>query len=343
MRNLNTSSTEPLYILVKNHVLKSADGKLAISENQLEHQFRIANRIWKSGDIQFVLLESNIITNEDWYDYQAGEDDEELHSFADPRAINIYWMNSVYVSTTAVCGYAYLPPDVPMAVLSGNGACLTTTLPHEIGHVLGLLHTHESGDELVDGSNCQIAGDLVCDTPADPTLRYSTVDSSCRYYGTARDAKGQLYHPDTKNIMSYSRKECRTSFTPGQFKRVRALSLGDVRRRASIIAADFKVPSGYIEPGSKVELVGYCSVPGNFSWGLSAGLRWGRYETGKNPTVNIVLNERGLNRIEMKVCLDSMNVCISRVKDVMVGKVSSSGATAIHLSFFILIVILFLL
>jgi hypothetical protein len=346
LRNLNTTNNEPLFVLVKNHVLQSDDGKVAISQNQLENQFRVANHIWKSGDIQFVLLDTNIISNNDWFDYQAGEADEELYdTFADPRAINLYWMNTVSVSATEVCGYAYLPPDVPMAILSSDIACLATTLPHEIGHVLGLLHTHESGNELVDGSNCQTAGDLVCDTPADPILRYSNVDSSCRYYGNARDVNGQLYRPDTKNIMSYSRKECRTALTPGQFRRVRTLSLEDSRRRVSIVAADFTVPPGYIEPGTKVELVGYSSVPGNFSWGLSAGLRWDRYQTGVNPKVDIILHERGINRIEMKVCFDSLNICISRVKDVMVGRVSPpSSAKAIHhLSFCILIVILFLL
>jgi hypothetical protein len=39
-----------------------------------------------------------------------------------------------------------------------------------MGHFLGLLHTHEDsfGKENVDGTNCRTAGDLLCDTKADP-------------------------------------------------------------------------------------------------------------------------------------------------------------------------------
>ncbi len=51
---------------------------------------------------------------------------------------------------------------------------------HEMGHILGLLHTHQdasggshlsTGDELVDQVNnpdqCLFSGDCICDTPAE--------------------------------------------------------------------------------------------------------------------------------------------------------------------------------
>ena len=73
---------------------------------------------------------------------------------------------------------------------------------------MGLYHTHQTsrfGYELVSGSNCDTAGDLICDTPADPGLSSSNVDTTCKYKGTSRDPDGNTYNPDTRNVMSYSR------------------------------------------------------------------------------------------------------------------------------------------
>jgi len=88
---------------------------------------------------------------------------------------------------------------------------------HEIGHHLGLWHTHEDyfGVELVDGSNCQEAGDFICDTPADPKLSlfYEDLYSTCAYENKETDPNGDIYKPDVTNYMSYAPLECLSSFT----------------------------------------------------------------------------------------------------------------------------------
>lgn len=97
-----------------------------------------------------------------------------------------------------------------------------STLAHEIGHALGLYHTHhgtaknnyyEGGvAELVNGSNSQVAGDYVTDTPADPCVWSGS-------YGT--DANGDAYKPDVTNMMCYNPdKDARTHITPGQLSRM---------------------------------------------------------------------------------------------------------------------------
>ena len=78
----------------------------------------------------------------------------------------------------------------------------------------------------MDGSNCETAGDNVCDTPADPNLRQGSncetyiVDRNCNYTGTLKDQADNLFAPDVRNIMSYSYDGCRNRFTPEQAARM---------------------------------------------------------------------------------------------------------------------------
>lgn len=111
-------------------------------------------------------------------------------------------------------------------VLSLNIA--STSLSHETGHFLGLKHPHNnwkkgkrkqecvSRTRTFPHSNvkiCEVNGDGLRDTPAEPDLRNYT-DDSCRYIGNLKDDWGDAYHPDTHNIMSYTKnKDCRYKFT----------------------------------------------------------------------------------------------------------------------------------
>ena len=80
------------------------------------------------------------------------------------------------------------------------------TPPHEMGHIFNLAHPFETvfGVECTSGSNCLLAGDRICDTPADPSLYTYPVDPFCVFVAavTPPCSGDPPYDPDTSNFMS---------------------------------------------------------------------------------------------------------------------------------------------
>ncbi len=136
-----------------------------------------------------------------------------LHN--DPHAVNIYVLKQAG-SNGALASF----------ISNGQGWIGLSrfdagAVGHEMGHYLSLSHTHQwtVPAELVDGSNCEEAGDRHCDTPADPDL-HTKVNNNCEYIGTEVDENGDSYDPDTKNLMSYSLSFCRDYFSPEQIEQM---------------------------------------------------------------------------------------------------------------------------
>jgi hypothetical protein len=144
--------------------------------------------------------------------------------------INIYFFNSIRTGMYTLCGYAYFPEGQDRVLMTNACAMNGSTLPHEFGHYFMLYHTHGktntgSTDELVDGTNCTVAGDKVCDTPPDPNLSGKVSEDDCSYTGAGNDRNGMPFRPDTYNMMSYAPKKCRQNFTSGQFARINYTAL----------------------------------------------------------------------------------------------------------------------
>jgi hypothetical protein len=123
---------------------------------------------------------------------------------------------------------------------------MSAILAHEIGHTLGLYHTHSAGrswshtnnggcgdchQESVSRSRrqeigcvgtynelkCDVNGDYLCDTAADPELT-NLINYPCLYDSSngGTDNWGEVWTPDTSNIMSYSYLDCINFFSPLQ-------------------------------------------------------------------------------------------------------------------------------
>ncbi|OUS02547.1 hypothetical protein A9Q86_03320 [Flavobacteriales bacterium 33_180_T64] len=226
-KTLQRSSTAISSVPIKAHIIRTDSGTGGLSETQLNNAIASMNTYYANAFIEFFLCDGiNYIDSTTYFDYSTDEQDALTNVNNVDNVINIYFANTV--STTdggGLCGYAFFPGG-PEVILMNNSCALNgSTLPHEMGHFFALSHTHGNTNgtltsELVDGSNCSTDGDFICDTPADPQLGGGNVSSSCIYSGSAIDANGAAFTPNPLNIMSYSRKVCRTEFSPQQYARI---------------------------------------------------------------------------------------------------------------------------
>lgn len=232
-----------IYVPLTFHVVRRSNGTGGISQTQLDTAFSDANAAYAPIKIAYCLPGPiDYIDSDAFYDIgSTGEANQLRLVNVVPDTINIYFVNSA-----PFCGISAFTFSATQQIVMNNTCTgLPTnhsTFSHEIGHYWDLFHTHESafGPECVSGSNCSNAGDQVCDTAADPGLSTSNVSLACLYTGVEFGpcSGDPRYAPDPRNYMSYSRKECRDVFTPGQFSRARATLINLRSNLANFLAGD---------------------------------------------------------------------------------------------------------
>ena len=177
------------------------------------------NDAFKRSGISFKYCEIDSIEN---YKYNILALDKEIPElrtlYYKAGVINVFVVDSIPLSGAnySIEGHSFFPGGDDIIVVSsksfsGNG------LTHQMGHFLGLYHTFETffGLELVDGSNCQQAGDLLCDTKADKHVE----QEYCNPKFIEFDPIGQKYRHSFENIMS-SHDSCRCVFTISQLNKM---------------------------------------------------------------------------------------------------------------------------
>ncbi len=252
-------SQNRIYIKVYPHIMTDATGQLAISKAELEESKSQLDKIFNRHSIYFdyqcpdYIVNDFLVTagvaaylcddwlldyhNDDGIDMFIGSDEGEPSAFAidipgGAFGVSGKWGNPIDPN------YSEFVFD-PMPVATSRSSIIA----HEMGHALGLFHTFQSTDytntmfpcsttglnitscpELVNGSNCEQCGDLVCDTPADPNGGYNP--STCRYNDALTDSNGDYYQPDGKNVMSYAGLGCDKHITKGQASRIKMVMQG---------------------------------------------------------------------------------------------------------------------
>lgn len=225
-RMLNHSFRVDIYF----HLIKNSSGTNNISTADVEAEIDEINVNFAEADICFALVGINSVNNNDYATtdnpifltgntlYPMYGNSNRLDAFIFPGDISDFG------------GYAF---DIPNDYFVMDETALggVQTLTHEIGHCLNLIHTHQNSHldcaapsaalkkEQVDGGNCTTAGDLCCDTPADPDIGGAL--SSCNYIGSAVDCENNSYNPLENNFMSYG-GFCRNDFTQCQIDRMHA-------------------------------------------------------------------------------------------------------------------------
>lgn len=205
------------------YILKTSSGNTNINLVEIDASLQQANTFFAPIGIQF---KKNNVVLVDEYVYGAINIDTpqvELNiKHARANEINIYLVESIVKDSASFYGYTYFPTEddknyIYLAQEHFNGINLST----QLGHFMGLLATHEpqGGTEHVDGSNCQSAGDYICDTYADPLL-FGVVDENCLYQGFSVDPSGDFFAPSVANIMSDAPIKCRCVFTQQQYRRM---------------------------------------------------------------------------------------------------------------------------
>jgi hypothetical protein len=220
---------ENICIDVQFHIVRNSDSSLTFTPQSENAMLNELNDFFNPHQIFFNSVGVNFIDNTNYVTTSESETNQLVAIDNNPNALNYYIVDELWDVfddngnfVGFVAGTAVNIPSNHLVIR--NDRVLTTTAPHEVGHCLDLLHTHETnrGVETINGSNCSAAGDLVCDTPADPRLRPTiNVNWSCEYDGTGG------YNPLTNNIMSYSFDFCRDEFTSGQGWRMRQAILNN--------------------------------------------------------------------------------------------------------------------
>ncbi len=271
-KTTNAAFTSVTYVPIRPHILRKSDGTGGMSLANINHVIAITNTYYllNGYGIQFYLAGTapDYIDDDAYYNsYDPANEDALAGSRDATNALNQYYVNNF---SAGIGGYAYYPANDIYSTRSfilnedynlddmGN-----RLIPHELGHTFNLIHTFGDNNgtagttELVTrgaGANCATAGDLLCDTPADPYgkpgANLINDANGCPIYNpnsTARDANNMPYSPSIQNIMSYY-FPCTHNFTPGQYDRMQA----GLALRQSHTAYSLNYPSTLVAAPSNV-------------------------------------------------------------------------------------------
>ena len=272
---LEENASGPYYIRIYVYVIQDDEGNGGQSAETVRNALDNLDALYNPHDIYFVRdCDYMTIPNDTYFMHAKAEKCALWEEYAHPDGITIFLDDDVSFSaggiadgipgTSLILGGTFTPfVNEPIPVIETN------FLAHEMGHCLGLFHTHHGGEpgefeqcgvtsfdatclELSgginmnecgneSGSNSLQCGDYVSDTNAEKGmgLGWKVDENTCIPFGDpGTDPNGQTYYPDTRNIMSYTTPKCATCLTEGQGNRMRLTIAASPDLQQRLVAPD---------------------------------------------------------------------------------------------------------
>lgn len=220
------SRNATIFVPVKFHLVARNDGTGRVKERDVLDQLCAINEDFSEMDIQFYIKDGfNYINNTAVYNTHANTINTIMNFNRVQGALNIFIVNDASPSEDGLgttLGYFTSFRDW-VVMRRDNVGDSFSVLSHEIGHFFSLPHPHRGWDaepwdskkhgcpvktispgniatEKMDGSNCEEAGDGICDTPPD----YNGFGwPNCNFDGGACDPDTVLIDPMETNFMGY--------------------------------------------------------------------------------------------------------------------------------------------
>ncbi len=254
-------SADTLYVGVQVHLLAKDNGAGRFATNRMLDAFCRLNSDFAASGIRFYFKNDwNLIDSTGWYQHETIEQGIDMMLTNNVSgALNAYFAANVADN----CGYNL--PYAGVALSHGCSGPNDHTWAHEVGHALSLphpfigwegkvynfanptpdtltydyTHFHDSLEtqipapldtalvEYLDGSNCDIAADLICDTKPDYLSYRWDCDGQGNSLAQQKDPAGATFYSDGTLFMSYSADNCSNRFSDDQIAIMRAALLSE--------------------------------------------------------------------------------------------------------------------
>ncbi len=216
------------FVPIKFHLVGKTDGSSRIDVKKALSQLKLLNQQYEPLGITFYLPDSklDLLNNSAVYTDHFSTQSSVMQLVRDSKAINVWVVESADDGSGSSGGttLAYYSPFRDWVVVSKGNFTDASVLAHELGHFFDMLHTFNGWDgeprdeadwltpapnispggvptERADSSNCETAGDYICDTPADYNLGLGW--PNCNFDAVVLDPVSDTLAPEESLFMGY--------------------------------------------------------------------------------------------------------------------------------------------